>query len=100
MLVPVIARNGNFTPGFGFTPNMKSKSNAPLGVRPSPSRLAPGGATPLRPTFASHGPNTCVHPDPLPSYAASPATLAPHPLAATATTPPPHPPPATPPPPP
>ena len=77
MFVPVIARNGNFTPGFGFTPNMKSKPNVPLGVRPSPSRFSPGGATPLRPTFAVHGPNTCVHPDAPRSYAVSVATLVP-----------------------
>jgi len=37
----VIAPERELHAGFGFTPNMKSKPNAPLGVRPSPSRLAP-----------------------------------------------------------
>ena len=51
------------------TPNMKSKPYVPLGVRPSPSRFSPAGATPLRPTYADHGPNTCVQPFAPRSYA-------------------------------
>src|SRR5947207_4888315 len=50
---------------------MKSKPNVPLGVRPSPSRFSPGGAMPLRPMFAVHGPNTWVQPEPLRSKAVS-----------------------------
>ena len=56
---------------------MKSNPYTPLGVRPSPSRFAPAGATPLRPTYANHGPNTCFQPVAPRSYAVTVAVLVP-----------------------
>src|SRR4051794_34095280 len=83
MFVPVTRRNGKCTPGSGCTPNMKSKPYVPDGVRRSPSRLSPGGATPCLPTLAVHGPKAGAQPAPARRYAVSVAVGAPYPVACT-----------------
>src|SRR4051794_30497619 len=81
----VMRRYGKLTPGSAATPKKKSNPYTPEGVRPSPSRLAPGGAMPRVPTRAVHGPKTVRHPVPTRSYAVRVAVVAPRAAAVTTT---------------
>ena len=67
--------------GWGLMPNDSVSVYVPEGVLPSPSwRLA---LNPLRPTWASMGPNTERQPEPSRSNACSVAVVAPGPSALT-----------------